>query len=185
MTEPMEGTSGSSGERESTATQVQERVQESAQQAAGQAREKAGEVGQRARQTVDERSTQAGDGVSSLAQAMRKTSEELRSQGQDGQARANDRAADLFERLGNYMKEADADRMLRDVEAFGRRRPWALALGGAAVGLVASRFLKASSSRRYQSDVAEAGSWPAPPRSGYYESVGAGSSTSGATTTGS
>lgn len=48
------------------------------------------------------------------------------------------------------MKESDADRILRDVEDFARRQPWALAAGAFVVGLLGSRFVKASSSRRYE-----------------------------------
>jgi hypothetical protein len=53
--------------------------------------------------------------------------------------------------LGSYLKSADADRILGDVEDFARRRPWLTAAAGALAGLAASRFLKASSSRRYGS----------------------------------
>lgn len=52
--------------------------------------------------------------------------------------------------MGGYLTEADADRMLRDAEDFGRRQPMAVLGIGLAVGFVASRFLKASSQRRYQ-----------------------------------
>ena len=46
--------------------------------------------------------------------------------------------------------DTDADRILGDIEDFGRRQPWAVIAGGVALGLVASRFLKASSTRRYE-----------------------------------
>jgi hypothetical protein len=38
---------------------------------------------------------------------------------------------------------------LRDVEEFARRRPWLVAGIGVVAGLAGSRFLKASSERRY------------------------------------
>ena len=53
--------------------------------------------------------------------------------------------------FGGYLKDADADRILHDVEDLGRRQPWAVIAGGLAVGFMASRFLKASSSERYRS----------------------------------
>ena len=53
--------------------------------------------------------------------------------------------------MGDYLKGASGDRLLRDVEDFARRQPWLVAAGGLALGFAASRFLKASSSRRYQS----------------------------------
>ena len=81
---------------------------------------------------------------------MRSVGEQLREQGKDQPAKLAEQAADRAERLGSYLKESDADRILGDVEDFGRRRPWAVIAGGVALGLVASRFLKASSSDRYQ-----------------------------------
>ena len=47
--------------------------------------------------------------------------------------------------------------MLRDVEDFARRRPWIVAGIGLAAGLAASRFLKASSERRYDVGVGAVG----------------------------
>ncbi len=40
--------------------------------------------------------------------------------------------------------------MIRDVENFARRQPLLFAVGGATLGFLASRFMKASSSSRYQ-----------------------------------
>jgi hypothetical protein len=128
---------------------------ESAQQVANQAQEQAQQVASKAsdqiRSQVDQRSTQAGEKVSSTASDIRSISEELRNKGQDGPARLAEQAAQRAERVGSWLKESDADRILGDVEDFGRRKPWALALGGLVLGAAASRFLKASSAQRYQS----------------------------------
>jgi hypothetical protein len=59
--------------------------------------------------------------------------------------------AERVEQLGQYLREADADRILRDVEDFGRRQPWIMAAAGLAVGVAAARVMKASSRRRYES----------------------------------
>ena len=88
--------------------------------------------------------------MTSIADAMRRTGEQLRNDGKDGPAKVTDQAAERAERLGGYLRDSDADRILGDVEAFARRQPWAVAAGGVVLGFVASRFLKASSSRRYQ-----------------------------------
>ena len=61
-----------------------------------------------------------------------------------------EQAADRAERLGGYLKQSDADRILGDIEDFGRRQPLAVLVGGLALGFIASRLLKASSSNRYQ-----------------------------------
>ena len=103
------------------------------------------------RDQVDQRSTQAGERISSSGSDLRSVGEELRKQGKDTPARLADQAADRVERAGGYLAESDADRLLHDVEDFGRRQPLALLAGGVVLGMVAARFLKASSSRRYQS----------------------------------
>jgi hypothetical protein len=129
-------------------------VQERAQQAAGQAQEKAQEAGavarERIRSQLDERTTQAGERVDGAASDMRSVAEELRRQGKEQPAQAVEQVAQRVERIGGYLRSSDAERMLHDLEGLGRRKPWAIALGGAALGLAASRFLKASSTQRYQ-----------------------------------
>src|ERR1044072_1011175 len=67
------------------------------------------------------------------------------------------------ERRGSYLARADADQVLRDVEAFARRQPWLVAVGGAAAGFFAARFLKASSGARYQARSAGSDSATAQP----------------------
>jgi ElaB/YqjD/DUF883 family membrane-anchored ribosome-binding protein len=117
--------------------------------ATDQARQAAGQAKDRVREQVDQRSTQAGEHVSSAAQDARSIADQLRQQGKDQPARLADQAADRAERVGTYLQESDADRILGDVEQFGRRQPWAVVAGGLALGFVASRFLKASSEQRY------------------------------------
>ncbi|HKO38580.1 MAG TPA: hypothetical protein VJU14_09455 [Solirubrobacterales bacterium] len=129
-------------------------AQGKAQEVAGQAQEKAHEVAGKAqegiRQQIDERSTQAGEQVSGTAQDLRTVGEELRKQGKDTPAKLADRAAEQTEKVGSYLKDNGPDKMLEDVEDFGRQRPWAVLAGGVVVGVAAARFLKASSRNRYQ-----------------------------------
>jgi ribosomal protein S15P/S13E len=128
-------------------------TKDKAQQAAGQAQDKAqeaaGQARNRVRDEVDTRSTQAGTQAHTVAEDVRSVGEHLRSQGKDKPAEYADKAAARVAELGDYLKRADGDAILRDVERFGRRQPWAVMAGGIAIGLIASRFLKASSSRRY------------------------------------
>jgi hypothetical protein len=132
-------------------------AQETVQQVAGQAQEKAQEAGARAqdmlREQVDQRSTQAGEKVSGTAGDLRSVGEELRNQGKETPAKLADQAAERTERIGSYLAKSDADRLLSDLEEFGRRRPWAVLAGGVVVGITAARFLKASSRSRYQGRV--------------------------------
>jgi ElaB/YqjD/DUF883 family membrane-anchored ribosome-binding protein len=130
-----------------------EQGRSSAEQAQEQVREKAQEATEKARSTlreqVDGRSTQAGEQISQQAGDLRTLSQELRTQGKDGPAKLADQAAERAEQVGGYLTRSDADRILHDAEEFGRSNPWAVIAGGVAVGFLASRFLKASSSDRY------------------------------------
>jgi hypothetical protein len=129
---------------------AKEQVQEKAQEAQEKLKGGAQQAQARVREQVDQRSTQAGEQVSATAQALRTTSRQLREEGQDAQAQAAEKAAHHAERLGGYLSESNADRILGDLEDFGRRQPLAVIGLGVAAGFVASRFLKASSRERYQ-----------------------------------
>ena len=141
----------SSGQSLSTKEQAQEKVQETAQQVQDKAVELKGQAGGRVRSEIDTRTTQAGTQLQTTASAMRRTGQSLREEGNQTEAKLIDGIADRAERLGGYMANVDADRLLRDVEDFGRRQPWLLASAGAAIGFFASRFMKASSSQRFAS----------------------------------
>ena len=121
------------------------------EQAKAKAKEAAGEARGRVRDEVDRRSTEIGGRVGSSAGDARSVADELRKQGKDAPARYVEQAADRAERLGSYLERSDGDRIVRDVEDFARRNPWAVAAGGLALGFAASRMLKASSSERYRS----------------------------------
>jgi len=134
----------------STTEQVKEQVREQAQVAQERTRGAAGQTRSRLRDQVDQRSTRAGERLAGTAADVRSVAEELRRQDKDTPARLAEQAAGQTDRVADYLKGASGERILRDVEDFARRRPWAVAAGGLALGFTASRFLKASSSRRYQ-----------------------------------
>ncbi|HEU4701827.1 MAG TPA: hypothetical protein VFS37_05030 [Conexibacter sp.] len=144
-----------------TADRAKEQVQQQAQVAQEKVQETADTMRSRVREQVDQRSTQAGGQARSTAQALRSTSQRLREDGQEGPARATERAADQAEKVGSWLERSDADRILRDVEDFGRRQPMAVAAIGLALGFAASRFLKASSRTRYTRVQATSG-WERP-----------------------
>src|SRR4051794_10485888 len=153
-------------------------IGESVDQAKEKAQQAAGEAKGRVREQVNERSTEAGKQVASTAGDLRSVGEELRKQGKDTPAKLAEQAAERTERLGSYLAESDADRILGDVEDFARRQPWAVVAGGVALGFVASRFLKASSSQRYQQRSAQRiPAAPQLPRSGFGNGTGNGTGT--------
>jgi hypothetical protein len=161
-TEPAYGTEGSTvdlgttGDR-GTTDQVKDQVREKAQVAQDKARGAMGQARGRLSEQVDQRSTQAGERIAGTASDVRSIAEELRNQGKDGPATLAEQVASQADRVGDYLKGASGDRLLRDVEDFARRQPWLVAAGGLALGFAASRFLKASSSRRYQSSLGDYG----------------------------
>jgi len=107
-------------------TGVQEQAREKAQEAAARGND-------RLRQEVDRRSTQVGEQAQSLAQALRRSAHDVDG---DGAASVVNQVADRVESLGGYLKDADADRLLGNVEELARKRPW-VAGGAAAVAKVA------------------------------------------------
>jgi ATP-dependent Clp protease ATP-binding subunit ClpA len=140
-----------SGQSLSTKEQAQEKVQETAQQMQDKAVELKGQAGGRVRSQIDTRTTEAGTQLRTMASAMRRTGQSLRQEGNQTEAKLIDGVANRAERLGEYMTNVDADRLLRDVEDFGRKQPWLLAFGGATIGFFASRFIRASSGQRFAS----------------------------------
>jgi hypothetical protein len=134
----------------STTDQVKDQVRDKAEEAQDRARGALGQARGRLGDQVDQRSTQAGERITGTASDVRSIAEELRRQGKDGPANLADQVASQADRVGDYLKGASGDRILRDVEDFARRQPMLVAAGALALGFAASRFLKASSSRRYE-----------------------------------
>jgi hypothetical protein len=130
---------------------VVEQAKEQVHEVAQRAQDVAGDAQVKVRDQIDQRSTKVGEQVASSALALRAGGDELLKQGNQSAADAAHRAAVQAERLGTYLQEADANRILADVESMARRNPWAVVAGGVVAGAAAARFLKASSSRRYES----------------------------------
>lgn len=149
----MASTTGSSGA--AVADQAQDALKEGAEmareQAANvkdQAQSAAQDAQRRAREQVEQRTTDAGHALKGHAGDARSMAEQLRSQGKDGPARLVEEAASHAESLGGYLSEADAERMIRDVERYARQNPWAVIVGGLALGFAASRMVSAASAGR-------------------------------------
>jgi hypothetical protein len=148
MTDPTYGSTADTGG--SATDQVKDQVRDKTQLAQDKTTGALGQARGRLRDQVNQRSTQAGDQVQAAAQDVRKVAEQLRGQGKETPARVAEQVADRAESFSSYLRDADGERLLGDVEAFARRQPWLVAAGGLALGFAASRFLRASNSRRYQ-----------------------------------
>jgi len=131
------------------AEQAQERAQELGGQAQQKVREAATEAKGQLREQLDQRSSQVAEQINEQASDLRAVSEALRQQGKDGPARAAEKLAEYVHKAGSYLQEKDSGALLSDIEGLGRRQPLAAGAGALALGFAASRFLKASSSKRY------------------------------------
>ena len=99
---------------------------------------------------IDERSTQVGEQMGSVASDLRNVGRQLgESDVASPVAGYVDQGADLVERFGTYLQDADTERLIGDLEEIARRQPWAIAAGALVLGFAASRFIKTSSTRRY------------------------------------
>ncbi len=129
--------------------QVKDKVQDLASQAGDQVQQVTGQAGEQVKGQVDQRSTQLGEQIASTADDLRSIAKELRNSDKEQPARLADQVAEKAEQVGDYLKRSDGQTILSDVENFGRRQPWAVVAGGVALGFLASRFLKSSSTTRY------------------------------------
>ena len=109
------------------------------------------QVGEQVKGQVGQRASQAGEQVGAVSTALHSTSEQLRNEGQDGPARIVEQAAAKGDQLSSYLAKTDPNEILADVESFCREQPWVVIAGGIALGFLGARFLKSSSSRRYES----------------------------------
>jgi hypothetical protein len=123
------GTSGSGDRLQEAAGSVADRVTGTAQQ----------QIGTRANTQL----SKAGDMLGQVAGAIRQSGEQMRGE-QPQIASFADTAAQQVDKASNFLRQSDFNGLVREAEDFARRQP-AVFLGGAlALGLVASRFLKAS-----------------------------------------
>lgn len=134
-------------EEQSATEQAKDKVQEAAGQVQQQVGEKAqqmrGQAADGIRQQLDSRSTQAGEQLTATADALRRMSQQLQ-ESNGTPAQFAKQSAEPVERLGRYLTQADGDRILRDAERFARQRPLVTVIGGATLGFLIARFIKAS-----------------------------------------
>ena len=165
-TSTRESTSSSGDRLQDAASSVADRVADTAQQQVGS--------------KVESQLGRGADVLGQVSQAIRQSGEQLRSE-QPQIASFADTAAEQVDRASQYLRQTDYQGLVRGAEDFARRQP-AVFLGGAlALGLVASRFLKASPSGGSQSGYGRGygygsyGSYGSGRSGGYGDSYGAGS----------
>jgi hypothetical protein len=98
---------------------------------------------------MDERSTQIGEQLEGAGQALRQAGQTMKQEGTPG-TQLVERAALQVERSAEYLSRSDGKKLLNDFERIGRENPWGVIAGGIALGFLGARFLKASSSKRFE-----------------------------------
>ena len=99
---------------------------------------------ERARGEVDERSSALGQYIEDLAPDVRAAGECLRERGRQGVADVLDQIADRMMGAGEYLEEADFDRLTRDLARETRERPAVVIAAAGVLGLAAARALRAA-----------------------------------------
>jgi hypothetical protein len=141
-TEASTSTAGESTNQQ-TGGQNQDLLQH-AKQAGG---EIVSQVQQQASTQIDRGKETATNELSQVVNAVKQLGQTLSSGEANGPiarfaAQYSDKAANSLERMTNYIREQDAQRLLNDVQNFGRRQP-ALLLGGAfLLGFAGARLIR-------------------------------------------
>lgn len=136
---------GGTGAPADTLNQVKETVGAAASEVVGQAKEKAGSV-------LDEQKTNLASGITSVADSIRQVGENFSNSNENNQVAAlagkyGDTLAQQVEKFSNYIDEKEIKELVRDVEQFAKRNPLLFVGGALALGILAARFLKSSSSQ--------------------------------------
>lgn len=122
------------------AHRVVEQTQQKAGQAMGQARDKT-------KSWLDQQMNVAAGNLDEVAHAVRSTGSTLREQGMDSYSRyaeLADGAAEAVEKASGYLREANVDQVVGEVEHFARRQPLLFLGIAAGLGFLAARFLKST-----------------------------------------
>jgi len=149
-TPTIDADSSKSNDNSASPPPVMEQAKEQAKKVVEQTQQKAGEVLDQAKNQTkswaEDRKQAVAQSLSDVAVAVMQTGENLRGTGSGAGNVANvtDYAAEVTDKAANYLRNTSVDRMIGEVENFGRREPMLFLVGAAALGFVAARFLKSS-----------------------------------------
>ena len=149
-TTPVESGSGSRGEQ--VAGQAKHQTRQFAQQVRQQASDLANRGGEQVKGQLANQKHEAAQRMTPVQTALRETGQQLRKQGQGPVADYADKAADQVGRFAGYLRENDVDHLLNDARGFARSNPAVFLGSAAALGFLATRFLKSSSEEGASAD---------------------------------
>lgn len=167
------GTSGQYGSNGGATEQAKQQGQQLASQARQQASELATRGGEQIKSQLANQKHEASQRMLPVQAALRETAQQLRKQGQASTASYTDSAADRVERVSGYLRETDVDEITDEVRGFARRRPAVYLSAAAALGFLATRFLKSSSQAQQGQGYGEYGSQGATSRTTVAHGTGA------------
>lgn len=135
---------------------MKEDIQQKTGDVMGQAREQTGQAMEQARgsafQMMDQQKSRAAEGLGSVAHALHQTADSLEGNDQGAIGQYAHRAADTVEQISNQLRDKSVEQLLSEAERFARREPEVFLGGAVLLGLLASRFLKASNRRSQMRD---------------------------------
>jgi hypothetical protein len=147
----MSGYGSMSGEGHASMDQAKNDLAQKTGDVMDQAREQTGqamdEVRGNAFQMMDQQKHRAADGLGSVASALRQTGDNLQNGDQGAIGQYANRAADTVDQLAQQIRDKSVDQLFSEAEQFARREPEIFLGGAVLLGLLASRFLKASARR--------------------------------------
>lgn len=121
-----------------------------------QAKEQTGQAVDQVRgsafQMMDQQKSRAADSLGSVAQALHHTGDNLSGNEQDALGQYAHRAADTVDQISQQIRNKSVEQLLNEAEDFARREPEVFLGGAVLLGLLASRFFKASSRRSQMRD---------------------------------
>lgn len=139
---------------EQTAETARVEAERLKQQARGVVNETAMQAKSSAQRLLDTKKQRVTGELAAVEQAIDRTRQRLQQDNHDSLAQYADIAAEKVQRLRSQIENKNIDEIIDDVQSFARRQP-ALVFGGLFVaGLVAMRFMKASSADRTERQVA-------------------------------
>jgi len=139
-----EDSGGAAQQVKQAAGPAEEKAREVAGEAKSHAQAAAGQAKDHAAAQVDQKSTQVGQQIGSQGEALEGVAGELRKQGKDGPAKVAEQAAEKVKNVGDYLEQADGEKLLEGAQKVARDNPAAAAAVGAAAGFAAGRVIKAS-----------------------------------------
>ena len=106
------------------------------------------QVKDKATSQMNAQKERATAGLGSVADAVRQTGRQLRDQQHDAVAQVVENAAAQLERFSNHLRTRSLDDLVSDAQRLARQQPAIFVGTSFAAGLVAARFIKASSPGR-------------------------------------